>query len=480
MDTDTIVQDMPPQNLELEQQVLAWCLTEPVAMAWAVSNLRTPDFYRHTHQRLFAAICALWREAPAGVNVASASVHLHGQTEQVALERMNLLEYCGGMAYLRAITSEWSPYVDVRGAAHIERLGGQLRDLARLRDLQRTAVEIQEHIARAPGDAAGAIALAQQQVTSIAHGQALGSKLQDVSDVACEVGQWIDAERKQEAGVFGMRSGLASLDVPLQGLYSQRLVLVKGQTKFGKTTLCGQIVWETSLAFAGQDAGLILCIVLEGSKQAFLRRFVAWQARVDSRLLKPGGFAASTEQEKQDIREAIGMMHSLPLRVTDNCPDIGRIETEVRNARMRGDLLGVLIDYGQLITGGDGANQERQYANIAERLQRLSNEVGCPVIVPSQVTKHQDGSFGEKGATAWRDNCTLALHVNRGEAGMSLHERLQSKRVDIACEAARDDAPFGLVTCHGEFSCYRLHDTAPETHEEARKHGAYTSTDQRH
>ena len=172
--------------------------------------------------------------------------------------------------------------------------------------------------------------------------------------------------------------------------------------------------------------------------------------------------------DREAIASALGVLPELPLQVTDACSDITRIEAEIRNARMRGPLLGVLVDYGQLITGGEGSNQERQYANIAERLQLLANEIDAPIVVPSQVTKRPDGSFAEKGATAWRDNCTLAIHVNRGEAQMGLHERLKSPRVDILCEAARDDAPFGLVTCYGAFSHYRLYDDERHYQEEMR------------
>ena len=469
MTTDTTTLTGPPNDDGLEQQILAWCLCQSEAMAWAADNLQAGDFYYTVHQRIFREMLSLWREEPTGVTLGALSAQMHEKTETEGLRLANLLEYCGGVEYLRALVHHWGSYTDLRGAQFVRGLGAKLRDLRRVRDLRVAALQIVEQIDREPGDAAGAIGMAQARITEIAHDQSLGTKLQEVASVACAVTQWIDAERKRPPGVYGLRTGLAALDEPLQGLYSQRLVLVKGQTKFGKTTLCGQMVWQTAVAFLGdREAGQLLAFVLEGSKEAFLRRFVAWQARVPSHLLKPGGYMRTAAADREAIASALGVLPELPLQVTDACSDITRIEAEIRNARMRGPLLGVLIDYGQLITGGEGSNPERQYANIAERLQLLANEVGAPIVVPSQVTKRPDGSFAEKGATAWRDNCTLALHVNRGEAQMGLHERLKSPRVDILCEAARDDAPFGLVTCYGAFSHYRLYDDERHYQEEMR------------
>jgi len=467
--TDTTTLTGPPNDDGLEQQILAWCLCQSEAMAWAADNLQAGDFYYTVHQRIFREMLSLWREEPTGVTLGALSAQMHEKTETEGLRAVNLLEYCGGVEYLRAIVRDWASLVDGRGAQYVRGLGARLRDLRRVRDLRVVALEIVEQIDRAPGEVEVALGMAQTRITEIAHDQPLGSKLQEVGEVACAVTQWIDAERKRPPGVYGLRTGLAALDGPLQGLYSQRLVLVKGQTKFGKTTVCGQMLWQTAVDFLGdREAGQLLAFILEGSKEAFLRRFVAWQARVPSHLLKPGGYMRTAAADREAIASALGVLPELPLQVTDACSDITRIEAEIRNARMRGPLLGVLIDYGQLITGGEGSNPERQYANIAERLQLLANEVGAPIVVPSQVTKRPDGSFAEKGATAWRDNCTLALHVNRGEAQMGLHERLKSPRVDILCEAARDDAPFGLVTCYGAFSHYRLYDDERHYQEEMR------------
>lgn len=442
----------------MEQRVLACMLDEGAALQWAARNLRTSDFYREVHQRIFSVLCEV-ADAYTSCDMARLADHLATKTVRIGPRVVNALEDSGGMAYLQCLRNSAIEAVTSRGPVRVQEWGDQLRDLARQRALLQFAADLRKQIVEAPTDAAAAIELAQRTVTEIGHEARIGSKLRGIGDVAEEVTLWIEGERKQAKGIYGMRTGIKPIDAALQGLYRQRLVLVKGETKFGKSTAAWQCVWETATTFIGHKGEYnILCFVLEGSEKATLRRFVSWYTRLPHRLLEPGGAEETTHDQEEAIHSAERIMRDLPITISDAVNDITGIESEVRNAAMRGPLLGVVIDYAQLVTGGTGENTERRYADIAERLQRLANEVGCPIIVPSQVTKRQDGSVTEKGATAWRDNCTLALHITRGEPGMSVAEKLKSPIVTIACEAARDDAPFGSVECVGAFDCYRITD----------------------
>jgi hypothetical protein len=188
-----------------------------------------------------------------------------------------------------------------------------------------------------------------------------------------------------------------------------------------------------------------------------MRRFVSWQSDQPGWMLKRGGGEAYiSEAQKKAIADAYAIMPRLPLEVTDSLHDIADIEAEIRNEAMRGKVAGVLVDYAQLVSGGRGDTQEQKLANVAERLQRLANEVETCIMLPSQVTVQQDGRVTEKGATALKHNCTLALHIVRGGPKDKDHERLLSPTVNIMCEATRDDEPFGKIECTGHFACYRL------------------------
>jgi len=414
---------------------------------WMQSNLRGDDFYREAHRTIFEAMMATFRECNrVDIALLATALRMSGQEEQ-----------CGGLEYLKAIARQHFEVTTSAGPSQVRLYGERLRAMTQTRALLRAAGLIERQIEAAPGDAPAAMEVAQREVAAALERNRMVTGLQTAQELGPGVRDHIEAEAARPRGVYGMRTGIRGIDRQLQGLSSQRLILVEGATKFGKTTFCGQTL------FASLTCGLpgkALAFVLEGSTEAFLRRFVAWQSGVGSDRLRPGGQEKRMAWEHKLIQDAYVKLQELPLQVTSRVTDIGRIEAEVRNAAMAGPVWGVLVDHAQNVTGGQGENRERKLADVAERLQRLSNEIEAPILLPSQITQKDDGRIMAKGCSALEENCSLSLHVTRGKPGDPRWKRLQSREVVIACELSRDDEPFGEVDCYGQFECYRLWDQA--------------------
>lgn len=442
-----------PHDTELEQNFLSLLFQSPSEEAvgqdlfnktcsWAINNISEDDFYREPHKLIFSAI--------------KNSYHIVMRSDIVSIKHYlrinNLLTQAGGDEYIDSIAGLQA----MSGISKAKHYANAIKKLARFRELYIASGEIQNEIAGLHGDISETYDKLSQRITSAIKLSDEARELEPIKDVSGGVISWIEEERRKEAGIYGLRCGIPTIDNALGGFYNQKLVLIKGQTKHGKTAFAGQIIFKSAIDL-GHDNGELLVFCLEGTKQAFLRRFVSWVTLLDNRLFKVGGNNA-TEYQAAQIKRAYDLLPKLPMRITDEIKSIGKIEAEIRNAAMRGKVAGVLIDYAQLINGGEGVNQERQLANIAERLQSLANEINTAILLPSQVTIRNDGSITEKGATALRDNCTLCLHVERGEPKQQQYEKLTSPRMNVICEAARDDAPFGLVPCRFEGSCYRIYE----------------------
>ena len=436
---ETMNDRTPPQDLDAEQATLGAMLLDGKACERAFGIVKQTDFYREAHGLIFLAM----------QNVQAMNEPIDIITVASELRRASHLEQVGGGEYLTALMNK------VPTSKHVERYAKIVFEKSLLRQLIIAGDKIQSAGYSNLGAVTDAISDAQQAMAEVLDASRIGSGLEGMAAVAPGIIDWIETQREQQRGVYGLRSGISEIDNALQGFSNQRLVLVKGQTKHGKTAFCGQIVFASAINMRHDD-GVILVFCLEGTKASFMRRFVTWYSRVESRHLRQGGYSNSDDRQNQQVFEAYEKMLQLPIQITDTIFDIGNIENEIRGAAMNGKVAGVLIDYAQLITGGKGVNQERQLANIAERLQRLANELSITILLPSQVTMQTDGRVTEKGATALRDNCTLCLHVVRGEGKMEQHERLQSPIMNILCEAARDDAPFGQVKCKFNGSCYRI------------------------
>jgi replicative DNA helicase len=451
----------PPHDIDCEQRVLSCVLQAKAAAQWAATNLRVDDFYTEPHQGIFQAMLDAWqRHGAADLTLTANSLRGRG-----------LLEQCGGAEYLMALLVEEMEAVTAeRGPVKVQRYGAALRDMARSRRLLKAGWEILRVVNDNPGDADRIAEVAQRGVTQAIEAGSLATRVQAVADCAADVEAWLEAERAQPAGVYGMRLGIGSIDRHLGGLHQQRLVLVKGESKAGKTTLAAQAVWATVTAPDVQ--GPVLAFLLEGGTRPFLRRFIAWEAQVPRHLMGPGGRQRSTPEQTERIRAAYKRLPDLNLYCHDQVRDIGGIEAEVRNAAMRGPIAGVLVDYAQLVQvqGSRAQNDEGRYRDIAERLQVLANEVNAPIILPSQVTVQQTGEVTEKGARAFGDNCTLSLHIMRGEHGEAKYERMRSPILRVVCDASRDDEPFSPVRLRGDFASNRVDSEEEAEYTEAMDH----------
>ena len=90
---ETQTHRLPPQNLEAEMSVLGGVLLENEALNRALEFLRTEDFYRESHRKIFNALIILGdRSEPADLVTLTAVLKDRGELEAV-----------GGSTYLATL-----------------------------------------------------------------------------------------------------------------------------------------------------------------------------------------------------------------------------------------------------------------------------------------------------------------------------------------------------------------------------------------
>jgi len=273
---------------------------------------------------------------------------------------------------------------DPIAAADIQAHAQDLRDRRSRRELVQFRQDLGGEIERDPDEA---LTYAMQRVRRISEHKRLDARADPIQDIAQHLLEQIEDDRAQGSGIQGARFGIDPLDVPLGGLREQRLVLLKGQSGFGKTTLAGQAVFETAVQSLKSDGlGQVLVYMLEDSRKAFMRRFLAWYAQVPEKYLRTGGSDRTPKDAISRIEGAYSTLSRLPLRIADDIRRIEDIEADVRTAAMAERVSLVLIDYAQLIQGGEGQNKTQKLEDVAVRLTNLAGEIDAPVLVPSQVT----------------------------------------------------------------------------------------------
>ena len=100
---------LPPQALDLEEALIGALMLEKEPLANVIELLKPETFYKEAHQRIFAAIQALF-QASQPVDLLTVNNHLKSQGE---------LERAGGTSYLAQLTSRVSSTSNVEYHARI-------------------------------------------------------------------------------------------------------------------------------------------------------------------------------------------------------------------------------------------------------------------------------------------------------------------------------------------------------------------------
>ena len=131
----------------------------------------------------------------------------------------------------------------------------------------------------------------------------------------------------------------------------------------------------------------VLFFSLEMSHLEITQRILASEARVDSSRMRNGRLA---ESDWTKISHAIGRLAEAPLYIDDN-PRATVLEIRAKARRLKsrlGDLGVVVVDYLQLMTGRDRAeNRQVEVSEISRGLKVLARELQTPVVALSQLSR---------------------------------------------------------------------------------------------
>ncbi len=131
----------------------------------------------------------------------------------------------------------------------------------------------------------------------------------------------------------------------------------------------------------------VLFFSLEMSHLEITQRLLASEARVDSTRMRNGRLA---ETDWTKISHAIGRLAEAPLYIDDN-PRATVLEIRAKARRLKsrlGDLGIVIVDYLQLMTGRDRAeNRQVEVSEISRGLKVLARELQTPVVALSQLSR---------------------------------------------------------------------------------------------
>lgn len=361
----TMMAKVPPQSLEAEQSVLGAMLIQREAISKAVDLIRTEDFYRESHRKIFGVIVGLFEKGQEADLI----------TVSEALKATASLEQVGGLAYLTELTGL------VPTAAHVEYYAKIVAEKALLRNIITVSTEIAAQAYEPGQEAQELLDDAERQVFTL--GQRQGSTpFLPLKEILFETLENLE-QNYGKNGVTGIPTGFRDLDHMLSGLQPSDLVVIAARPSMGKTMLCLNMARNVAL---NHNLPVVI-FSLEMSREQLAMRMLCSEALVNSQSLRNG---TAADEDWQRLSSALGRLGSAPIFIDDS-PLLTVLELRARARRLKAEhQLGmIIIDYLQLMDarGSRQENRQQEISTISRSLKALARELKVPILALSQLSR---------------------------------------------------------------------------------------------
>ncbi len=356
---------LPPQNLEAEMSVLGGVLLENEALNRALEFLRTEDFYRESHRKIFNALITLGdKNEPADLVTLTAVLKDRGELEAV-----------GGSTYLATLVD----YVPT--AANINYYCKLVKEKAVARKLIEASTNIATH-GYEGGDMEEILDQAEKAIFEISENR-IRPSYYPVKDILKDTFKSIEALYERKELVTGVPTGYHDLDKMTAGLQSSDLVIVAGRPSMGKTAFALNLV-EYATTHADNSVPAVI-FSLEMSKEQLVQRMLCSLAKVDAGRLRTGHLR---ESDWPKLTMAAGQLNETQIFI-DDTPAISVLELRSKARRLKAEHgLGlIIVDYLQLMRGSNPESRQQEISEISRSLKALAKELTLPVVALSQLNR---------------------------------------------------------------------------------------------
>lgn len=394
MTTESLLQRVPPQNLDAERAVLGSLLLVNEHIGHVIDTMSTDELYARSHRAIYQAILDLYNRGEA----------IDFLTLQDELRRRGELEVVGGVEYLAGLTDVVPSAANVRHYARI------VRETAALRALIQAATDILSTAYDESEPADQLLDKAESRIFQIAEHR-LATDLIPLKDIVKQAMEHLDAIHGR--GITGLATGFHDLDELTAGLQPSELIVLAARPSVGKTTFALNLAERLAVG-QGKSVGLFS---LEMSKQQLAQNLLCLHARLDAQRLRKGMLS---QEERSELRLAAEVLYQAPIFVNDS-PSLSplSLRAKARRLKRQHDIQLVIIDYMQLMEPPPGENRQQQVAEISRSLKGLARELGVPVLAVSQLNRAPEAredhrprlaDLRESGAIEQDADVVLLLH----------------------------------------------------------------------
>ena len=450
---------IPPQAIDAEMAVLGSMMMDRDALADALEILRPEHFYKEAHQVIFSAMKDL-----ADRNQAVDIV-----TVVEELKRRKTLTKVGGEVYLAQLENK------VSTAAHAKHYAELVYKKFVIRDLIHTGTAlVQRCYKEEDDDPQTLIDSAADQIYKLSQRQKLSGFVSS-KDLAPEVMELLEKAFKNKNTIQGVPTGLSEFDHKTGGLRKSDLIILGARPSQGKTALALNIAHHACV-----ECNIpVAFFSLEMGRHIIYERMLGAAAMAEIHKLRSGYFEKS---KWSDLTREMGRLANAPLYI-DDTSGISITELRMRSRRLASELkkqgkeLGlIVIDYLQLIRGGERRSESRQQevSEISRMLKDLARTLDVPVLALSQLSRKNEDKTRTDNKPMLSDLRESGSIEQDADVVALIHREAYYKRDDETLKrkatliiAKQRNGPVGDIDLafFGEFALFT--NPAPESVEDA-------------
>ena len=353
-----------PNNLIVEQEVLANAMQNKTAAVKAIEGLNEGDFYNDLHRKIFNAIRTLFSlNKPIDLLTVTETLET---SENVDAET---IKYIASIyANNEGLSSNQDTYIDI------------LKEKSILRSLAEFSDEIKALSLEDKSPAKNVLEKAEKGLFEISQG-GLRNSLTALDVIMSDTVQTIMKRVQNRGELSGVTTGFTDLNSLLGGFQKSDLLLLAARPSMGKTALAVNLA--VNAAKAGKKVAMFS---LEMSKTQIGQRILASFAQMNLSSLFKG------ELEGQDLVNLITASNELSkysLHIDDTAAiSLLELKAKLRRLKMEEGLDLVVIDYLQLMTTGERIeNRVQEISQISRGLKAIAKELDVPVLALSQLSR---------------------------------------------------------------------------------------------
>lgn len=367
MSARTVPQRQVPYDLNAEKGVLGSILIERDAIIVVASWLRGDMFYLKKHQLIYeAALRCHQNRTPPDFTTIYSELRKSENDE-------------GMLAYLGELSSE------VPTAVHVEYYARIVESTWQRRELIRVSGEIAASAFDERTETNQTLVQAEEMLHNVTQHQYRKGGYKDTQTTmnAC-----LSLIKQAQTGEGRVKTGF---DLDFQGgMFNGDLIIMAARPSVGKTALALNIA--KNVAEAGGNVGFVS---LEMSADQLGLRLITMLSGVPVKAMRTGQVS---DEDIQSIVDSMASISNLPIFI-DDMP--GQSMADIRSRAWNlhnqvGGLSLLVIDYVGMIRHSERGNPVHELEKIANELKVLSKELGCPVLVLSQLSREVEKRVSHK------------------------------------------------------------------------------------